>query len=247
MLENKLKVFGLSNHESRVYLAALTLGPSSALDIAKEANIKRATVYLTIEQLVEKGFMHVDYVGLKRKFVAANPEHFEDVVNSLRTTYYDLLPDLLGLYKLKGKGGLVKYYEGLDGLKSLYETILRELRSGDPYYIISKQEHWYELDEVWFEDFVERRAKRALDTRIVFQDSKKARRNVVLQSVMNQKVKLLPSLSAFSSDVIITPQRYVTHSLTHPITAVSIENEDIVKTQISIFLALWNSLPETGV
>lgn len=242
MLEKDLLEFGLTKNEAAVYVSALRLGPSSALEIARETSIKRSTVYLALESLKEKGFIHEELFGLKRKFVAADPEKFGDTADALKNRYYNILPELLSLHKLKGKSGLIKYYEGLDGLKSLYETILRELRSGNPYYIITKQENWYELDARWFEDFVERRAKRNLDTRIIFQESERAKQNVALQGAFAQKVKILPKKTNYTSDVIVCPQRYVVHSLTPPITAVSIENEDIINTQIQIFLSLWNSL-----
>ena len=242
MLQNQLQAFGLSENEAAVYLASLTLGPSSALEIARNSSIKRATVYLVIESLQEKGLMHIEYAGLKRKFVAASPEQFEEKITALKKQYYGILPELLSLHKLKGSSGLIKYYEGLDGLKSLYETTLREIRSSDPYYIITKQDNWYALDASWFDDFVERRARRNLDTRILFQESKRAQQNIALQTALNQKVKILPKNSNYTSDVIVCPQRYIVHSFTYPITAVSIENEDIVNTQLEIFLNLWNSL-----
>jgi len=244
MLEKDLQVFGLSENEAMVYLVTLKLGASSALEIAKETLIKRPTAYLVLESLQRKGFIHIEYYGLKRKFVAASPEKLEENVDSLKKRYYKILPELLSLHKLKGQSGLIKYYEGLDGLKSLYETILRELRPGEPYYIITKQENWYELDATWFEDFVERRARRSLDTRIIFQESERAQRNIELRSALNQQVKILPKKTNYTSDVIICPQRYIIHSLTPPITAVSIENEDIINTQLQIFLSLWDSLPQ---
>lgn len=243
MLEKDLLEFGLTENEASVYITTLKLGPSSALDIARESEIKRGTVYLTIESLKEKGLIHIEYAGFKKKFVAAEPNKLEENINALESRYYKILPELLSLYKLKGKSGLIKYYEGLEGLKSLYETILRELRSGDPYHIITKQENWYTLDAKWFEDFVERRAKRKLDTRIIFQESERAQQNISLQAALNQKVKILPAQAEYTSDIIICPQRYVVHSLTPPITAVSIENEDIIGTQLEIFRILWDSLP----
>lgn len=244
MLTEMFTQFGLTENEAEVYTGLLRLGPSAALEVAKTTDIKRATVYLTLESLQEKGFVHVEYAGLKRKFVAASPEIFEEKLAALKTTYYKSLPELLSLHKLKGSTGLIKYYEGLDGLKSLYETTLRELRTNDPYYIITKQENWYDLDAEWFEHFIERRSKRKLDTRIIFQESERAHRNISLQHALNQKVKILTGPTTYTSDVIICPQRYVVHSLTPPITAVSIENKDIVETQIQIFLSLWDSLPE---
>ncbi|MBU2235559.1 helix-turn-helix domain-containing protein, partial [Patescibacteria group bacterium] len=45
-LETSLIQFGLNSKEASVYLAALELGGSPVLKIAKKAELKRPTVYL---------------------------------------------------------------------------------------------------------------------------------------------------------------------------------------------------------
>lgn len=65
-----MQKLGLTEHESKVYLAALSLGPSSASQIAEQTGIKRPTVYLALENLAKQGLMSENLAGKKRLFEA---------------------------------------------------------------------------------------------------------------------------------------------------------------------------------
>ena len=64
-LEFKLKELGLAEKEAKVFLASLELGSSAVQEIAKKAEINRATTYVIIEKLMKKGLM--SSVGGKRQ------------------------------------------------------------------------------------------------------------------------------------------------------------------------------------
>ncbi|MBU4360895.1 helix-turn-helix domain-containing protein, partial [Patescibacteria group bacterium] len=58
MIEQKvLQDIGLSELEAKVYLATLELGNTSVMQIAKKAEVKRPTCYLSLDNLFEKGFV----------------------------------------------------------------------------------------------------------------------------------------------------------------------------------------------
>ncbi|MBI3251348.1 MAG: TrmB family transcriptional regulator, partial [Candidatus Andersenbacteria bacterium] len=52
-----LKHLGLKDKEAAVYLAALQLGPSPVQNIARRANVVRATTYVILEDLQKKGLV----------------------------------------------------------------------------------------------------------------------------------------------------------------------------------------------
>lgn len=54
-LLSSLQKYGLSQYESKAYLALLTLGTSNAYTISKESKIPRSRVYDVLESLAEKG------------------------------------------------------------------------------------------------------------------------------------------------------------------------------------------------
>jgi len=55
MLIQELQKLGLSDKESKVYLASLELGPAPIAAIAKQASVNRPTTYVIIESLIKKG------------------------------------------------------------------------------------------------------------------------------------------------------------------------------------------------
>lgn len=117
------------------------------------------------------------------------------------------------------------------------------MRTHDPYYVIGSQDSWVEHNEIkWLEDFIERRARRHIDARIILPDTERNRFNLKMDRVWNQKTKLMKQ--PIATDMVITPQQYVIHDFEPPITTVVIENENIIKNQMQLFNYIWDTLPE---
>src|SRR6266567_484019 len=64
----------LSENEAKLYLALLESGPIAVRDLAQITGIKRTTVYLHIDLLVEKGLVMKIVKGSRKQVVAAEPE-----------------------------------------------------------------------------------------------------------------------------------------------------------------------------
>ncbi len=233
---------GLSEREAVVYVASLELGPTGILEISRKTGINRPMVYQTVEALKQRGLIEVQLLGLKQKFVAANPDQFESIIRDRKKVFDDTLPELLALYNLKGSKSQIKYYEGLEGIKTVYDDTLRELRTGDPYYIIARQENWEKLEFAWLEKFIERRARKQLDTRIIFEESERGKLNKKMEQAWNQKVRL--TAHPLDAKIIVTPQRYVVHDFSPPLVTIVIENKNIIQTQLELFRYIWDTLPE---
>ena len=235
---------GLTPNEASVYLASLSIGPSTVIAISRKAGTKRSTTYSVIETLKQKGLMHIEERGLKQLFVAEDPRQLDGVLEQRKESFHNALPEFSALYNLRGNESMMKYYEGIEGVKSVYESILRDIRPGDPYYIIAHQQGWYDWDQKWFEKFIQRRARFRIDTRLLFQDSEQAREHKKMEKQLNQKVKLFDRPISFTSDTIVCPQRLVIHNFNEPVTALVIENKDIIQTHIELFEYLWERISD---
>lgn len=73
MYEKELQNLGLSEKEAKVYTTSLELGPDTVQNIAKESGINRATTYVQIGTLKEKGLISEFEKGKKTYFVAESP------------------------------------------------------------------------------------------------------------------------------------------------------------------------------
>jgi len=101
-IHEQLTTIGLTEKESRVYLAALTSGPTTVVALAEETGIKRPTVYVAIKSLTERGLMESRQNGKRTAFVAASPKRIaalleeERRANATRRKILDtILPELL--------------------------------------------------------------------------------------------------------------------------------------------------------
>jgi len=131
-LEAEIKKIGLSDKEAKVYLAALELGQATAAEIATHSGINRATTYVILEELKNKGLISVFQKGKKTIFVVEQPERlknlFEIEEKRVKENFLDLkkiLPDLDKLYESRGERPKVRFFEGKEGIDSLRDDILK--------------------------------------------------------------------------------------------------------------------------
>ncbi len=243
-LQESLKNLGLSEHEAQVYYASLVLGPSTVLKIARVAGLKRTTVYYVIDALERQGLMSVEVRGFKQLYATESPEKLARLVDRRREEFQKLLPEFSALHNLKGGESMIKYYEGLESVKNVYESILRDVRPHENYLVISDTQRWTSLDPKYFLDFRARRAKLNINRRLLLQDTPTAREYQKFQANYRETIKLLPKLTKLVTNLMVIPRRVVIHQLTPPIIAIVIENKSVIQMHQQLFEILWKSLPD---
>ena len=82
MIEKFLEDIGLSEKETKVYLDLLRVDNSSVLDLAKQTNILRTTIYPILESLETKGLISRTKIGKKIRFQAEPPERLETYIEA---------------------------------------------------------------------------------------------------------------------------------------------------------------------
>jgi sugar-specific transcriptional regulator TrmB len=131
-LLHELKRIGLSDNESRVYLAMLELGPATMLQIGAKAEVNRPTAYAQIESLKKKGLVNVEARGKKHLFRAESPEQLERLLGQEQKAFDEkhgelakMLPELLTLHNLAEHKPIVRYFDGKEGLLRMHEEFLK--------------------------------------------------------------------------------------------------------------------------
>ena len=243
-LINTLKDIGLTEKEAIVYLASLSLGPGNVAQIAQSSGIKRTTVYSVLELLKQKGLIRMDLKGWKTLFVAENPEKLELIVDQMRSEVRKTLPEFASVYNLHSSGAFIKYYEGLESVKGVYNELLKEVKNHDDYLVIGDLHKWLEQDHDFFLDFAKRRAKLDINIRILDQESLVAREHKKFERNFNEKIKIMPESFKITTNMVILPHKVVINQLTPPILAMVIENDSIVKMNRELFEMIWQSIPE---
>lgn len=117
---------GLTQHEASIYLAALSLGPCTASQLANYANMKRTTVYSALEGLAKQGIVSETFANKKKQFKAEKPEKLDKLTKRMRRqainaelVLENILPGLIKLPKQFGEEPKVEFYSGIEGIKNV--------------------------------------------------------------------------------------------------------------------------------
>ena len=129
-LPTTLHTLGFSTKEATVYVALLELGTGTVTQIARKAGINRTTGYDILDSLAAKGIVNVTGKEPKQEYAAEPPESVmeylkreAEAATARITKAGALLPQLRSVQATQNRPK-VKFYEGTDGLKQVYEDTL---------------------------------------------------------------------------------------------------------------------------
>ncbi|MFA6100094.1 MAG: helix-turn-helix domain-containing protein [Patescibacteria group bacterium] len=115
--------FNLSEQESELYLAALSLGSASVTDLGKKINKNRTAVYFHLKHLLEKGFIKETRQGKVARFVATPPEEIAEKFDRWTTDFKSLVPMLQSLKKADVETPIIEVIDSKHGYYNVYDEI----------------------------------------------------------------------------------------------------------------------------
>src|SRR3989344_9156104 len=179
-----LQKLGLTESESRVYLALLELGPSLAGSISRKTGIHRRNVYDITERLIQKGLIGYILKNNRRLFEAANPERFKEILDEKQKALDVELGALMFLYKKTKEKQETNFYKGVEGLKTVFQDQL----DSKEVLILGASESAFEVLPFYFKWYDKDRVKKKIKVKIIASDK------------LNKKIPL--------SEIRYLPQKY---------------------------------------
>ncbi|MBP9718720.1 hypothetical protein KBD59_05515 [Candidatus Gracilibacteria bacterium] len=236
-LFNVVKNIGLTDKEARVYLACLELGSSSVSEIARRARINRVTTYDVLEKLLQKGMVHYLEKNGKTYFDATDPHKVSSDMRQRTDDFKHALPEFK---RLRGEAihPRIRYYEGLDGIKAIYEDTLTS-KTEILNYSNSREirEHWPAYDK----EYVQKRADKKIFLRGIspLDDHGKWVRSQ--DNEYHREIRLVPSQEfTFTNEINIYDDKVAIISYKDvPLIGMIIESQEIANTQRDIFKMAW--------
>ena len=227
MIES-LKEIGLTNNESKVYLALLELGPSLAGQISRKTGLHRRTVYDTTEMLIKKGLIGYILKNNRRLFQASNPERFTEILREKQDLISPLVKELsLKFTKTKEKEE-TNFYKGKEGLKNIFEDQLNYKEV----LILGASLKAYEVLQFYFKWYDKTRKAKKIKTRIIAQD-----RNI--KRIPLSEIKYLPEKYENPVSVNIYGDKVAIILWASQPLAISIKNKEIAQGYRNYFELMW--------
>ena len=128
-----LQELGLTELESKVYIALVELGSSKAGEIIKKTGFHRGTTYKVLQRLKEKGLVSSVSAG-KQFFQAVAPKRLRHFLEEKKAHLEELIPLLEERQKRAGEKQAITVYMGVRGVKSALDQMLEELKNGGEYF-----------------------------------------------------------------------------------------------------------------
>lgn len=239
-----LKKLGFSNKEIDVYISCLQLGPATMTEIATKANIKRPTTYLIISALIKHGLMSIYRCQHKTLYVAERPKK---ILSLLRQQEHELeraLPELEVLYNCRKNKPKVLVYEGIEGVRTVYDEIYSSLNKKEEALFFTSIADLHKYASFAIDYFISRLTKiKQYKIRELNTHSKAAieyARNIKNRQSPNHYIKNSVSQFPFTNDTVIFSNKVVFFSLKKDIFVTIIESEDISSTMRSLFEIAWS-------
>ncbi|MFA5776943.1 MAG: helix-turn-helix domain-containing protein [Parcubacteria group bacterium] len=188
---NQLQDAGLNETEAKIYLAALELGQTSVSRIARKSGIKRTTIYLSLENLMQRGIMSAIKVSGRTEYYAEDPRNLERIMEERKQRISQLVPELLAFTNLIDKKPEVRYFDGEEGIKEAIKDNLRY--PGQEICMMYSEAYSNDFDEKFFSDYcVPERIKNKIPVRAILPENEEMREMAKTNEKSLRQTRFIP-------------------------------------------------------
>lgn len=236
-LTTVLQNLGLNEKEAKVYLACLELGSATVQEVSDKAGVKRTSVYNFLEDMKARGFITEVKHGKRILLTAEDPHTLLKKTEEQKKQLEEMLPEFLSIYNLPGEKPKVKFYQGVEGLKRVYEDTLNE---GSQIYLVSDYERMFEtVDPEWMWSYAKKRTEKNIKAFSIAKEGARGlevKKNDVEQMRETRFVKEVD----FETEINIYGDKVALLSFRRPYAGVIIEDRTIAQTLKSMWKIIWN-------
>jgi sugar-specific transcriptional regulator TrmB len=251
MLKTFLQQLGLTDKEAEAYLSLLEIGTNAVSVIAQKSKLTRTTVYSVLEALKKRRFVVSQEKNNILYYTAERPEVVCSLLdqelrelNIRRHTFQQLMPEFRALINQSQTVPKVRYFEGIEGIKQIYEDTLDltnyRKHKLEKLVFSCAPDMTGELKK-YFEGYLKRRAASKISARAIFPDTKESKQNIKEDKRLLRVSRLVPhDKFPFTCEMSIYGNKMSYMSLQqNSYHGVIIESEEIMSSQKSMFELAW--------
>ena len=173
-MENILEEIGLTQNETKVYLALNELGNSTISPIVQKAGISNSKIYIILDRLIKKGLVSHILINRVNHYKTAEPNRLLEYLETKKKKIdkeekkiREILPKLLMGQNLNDREREVEVYEGFNGLKSARERALNLMKKDNEMLILGASKFSTSQYEYYWENFHKRRISKGVNCRFL--------------------------------------------------------------------------------
>ncbi len=163
-----LTELGLTLPQAKAYIHLIKAGQMTPPQIATATKETRTNAYKILERLEELGLVRKDETIKKLAYRPENPVALENLATKARSQVIEhekqvknAMPSLLNYFFTYSEQPGVRFYQGEDGIKQIFNDMLR---TSQPIYLVRSPADVSFYNQAFFEKFREKRAKLGIET-----------------------------------------------------------------------------------
>lgn len=234
-----LQSIGMNDKHAQLYLAGLQIGSAPASDYAKTTGLNRITSYNLLEELVSLGHFTMVRKERAKWYSPVSPEYVAQEAKKHADALEKALPEMRSLASAKFRKPHVRYFEGWDGVKHVYDdtlTATTELLNFANSAVV--RQYWPQYDT----EYVEERVQRGIHLRGIAPDDAAGRRVHGQDKQMLREIRLVPARDFdFTNEINIYDHKVAICSFApgKEMFGVIIDGKEVAETQRQIFEMAW--------
>lgn len=241
-LAAQLAEFGLTQNESRIYLALLSRGKAlGGSEIARETAIHRQYVYVTLEKLIALGLVISVRHGARAIYRAAPPATLEKIARKKMGKVSDLVESLGKISTLDHEQDF-EVIVGEQGIRDYQLEFVEHADEGETQYIIggSAPEFIAILGTAYQKMILDQERKKFVTYYLGHQSEKDAL-GTYKKSRINFNAKLLPGIPEKMPQFTVRRNTVELYSFFNPPILYVIKSKEVAEKFRLFFLTLWET------
>jgi len=239
-LQNIIQSVGLEPHEAALYLTGLKLGWAPASAYAKATKQNRVTTYNYLESLTKRSIFAAVQKGGAMNYAPISPEQLSIEARKNVEALERSMPDLRSLMGSYHREPHVRYFEGLQGIRKIYEDTLTTkdalLNFANSQIV---RQFWKEYDR----QYVQKRVSNGIFLKGIAPDDAMGKKVHGKDNKYNREIRLVNAKEfPMQNEINIYDNKVAIISFSEEeadIFGVIIESKEVAETQRQIFEMAW--------
>jgi len=232
-----LEDIGLTNAEIKVYLSLLELGTATASPIIEKSGLQSSVVHMTLNKLIDKGFVSFVKEGKRNNYQASDPKHISEYIEEKKENFEKILPQLLAKQRTAKQKPETITFKGIRGIKELLYDLLDT--GGKEHHTFGSTKNSLILGDVWWVAYHRKRAQNGIYAKLLFNESLKS----WAESKPYAKTELRYTKEGFEplTETIIRNDKIGIIIWTEKPIGILIHNKDGAESYDKFFQVLWEA------
>ncbi len=233
----KLVEVGLTRNEAMVYISLLELGETKTGALVKKTGMHRVLIYDALESLIKKGLVSYVIKENIKYFEATDPQRLVDFIKEKEDLANSLLPALMAKKSLSKTKQQVSVYEGIRGLKSALNNMLKELSPNGVHRVFASGNMADKLGINYYKFYQKIKKQNKIATFVVYDESFRAKKDIINLTV--GKIRFY-KMSHFPTDTwIYNDKVLIVNYMADPPVAILIESKETAESYRNLFEEFW--------